>query len=122
MKFKRTVKRSRIFLSARPQHVQEGVHGWRKILTRRRIAYLDCARVSSFRVGFRWQLEQQQTAASDDAQGRHMLFNQQLQELMTKTAKKAVTEIAWASRPRPTQLRKVVVYSTRHLSGRSLFV
>ena len=43
--------------------------------------------------------EQQHTAASDDAQGGHVLSNQQLQELMTETATKAVAEFARASRP-----------------------
>ena len=43
--------------------------------------------------------EQHHTAVSDDAQGGHGLSNQQLQELMTKTARKAVAEFVRASRP-----------------------
>ena len=52
------------------------------------------ARASSLRVGFSWTAEQHHTAASDDAQGGHVLSNQQLQVLMTKTARKAVAEFA----------------------------
>ena len=42
--------------------------------------------------------EQQHTAASDDAQDGHVLSNQQLQELITETARNAVAEFARASR------------------------
>ena len=43
--------------------------------------------------------EQQHTAASDGAQSGYVLSNQQLQELMTKTARKAVAESARTSQP-----------------------
>ena len=84
--------------SAWPQHVQEGVQGWHQVLTHRCIAYLGYVRVSSFCVGFS-MAEQQHTAASDDTQSGRVLSNQQLQELMTKTARKTVAEFAWASQP-----------------------
>ena len=35
-----------------PQHVQEGLHDWHQVSTRRHIAYLSYARVSSFCVSF----------------------------------------------------------------------
>ena len=43
--------------------------------------------------------EQHHTAVSDDARGGHGLSNQQRQELMTETARKAVAGFARASRP-----------------------
>ena len=43
--------------------------------------------------------EQYHTAVSDDDRGGHGLSNQQLQELMTETVRKAVAEFARASRP-----------------------
>ena len=43
--------------------------------------------------------EPQHTAASDDAQRGHVLSNQQLKELMTKTARKTVAKFSRASRP-----------------------
>ena len=52
------------------------------------------ARASSLRVGFSWMAEQHHTAALDDARGGHVLSNQQLQVLMTETARKAVAEFA----------------------------
>ena len=44
-------------------------------------------------------MAEQHTATSDDAQGGHVLSNQQLQELMTETVRKAVAEFVRASRP-----------------------
>ena len=46
-----------------------------------------------------WMAEQQHTSTSDDAQSGYVLSNQQLQEPMTETARKAVAESARASRP-----------------------
>ena len=66
--------------------------------THRCVAYLGYVRISSFCVGFS-VAEPQHTAASDDIQGGHVLSNQQLKELMTKTARKTVAEFLWASRP-----------------------